>query len=533
MQKGYTIPILAVLLVLAAGVSAVSAVTLTVGDVNLATDGTTADIPLSLDSGSVGLAGYSLAFAIQDSGYAEIVKMNGPSWADPRFCSIEMSTWTMRVVNVKSGGGLTPSLGSVTVRGLPAGLGKKTTLLVTVNEIDDMNGNAISPTVQANKIEVGGKPGAITVNAVQSASPYGVLNALISIDGTSTGKSTPYTFSDIQPVTHTVRVNLSGYIDAEQRIAVESEKTATANFAMDKPATVAVNSNPTGAVITISAVLNNNDIFLNGIPTGTTNTQFKGMPPGSWKVSVDKVGYIPKSTTKTVAQGLTTTFSFTLRTAGNQIPGAITVSTVDVHNKPLPGATPIIDGIPEEDSTTPTPPIQLEPGTHKVTVSMEGYMTPDPVDVNVQSGINTDVKPFVLKSTSVTIIPRILNIGNSKGLFLAWVKLPDGFKAADVDPKSVVCNGATAKMLLRTPLLPRIFVAIFSRGDLDKTISPANSVKFVLSGQRTTKSGNLGFSGVDYIKVINIPIKGKESCDDADKMNWAQLVKNCMPNGFS
>lgn len=543
MQKSYRIPILAVLLVLAAGVCAVSAVQLNVGSVTLANDGSTADITLALDSAPTGgLAGYSLTFTIADPTVAQIVGVNFPGWKDSRFVSSSTGTnnWNMMVADVQRQSGPSPSLGSVTVQGLAAAAGKSTTLTVTVNEMDGMDGNPPATlTVVGGTISVAQPPGSILV----SSTPAG---AEIFVDGndmhvqTVQGGST--TINGLTPQTHEVRVKLAGYVDGVQQVPVPSGGTYTVTFTLQLPVTINLKTTPAGCNVYFT--FGSGSEVSKGPTDATTGTAtYTGNPPGTYTVRVDKTGYLGKSLTRTLSQGATSTFTFTLSPAKNDIPqgtnptpyGFIHVSSEDVNHKSISGATVVVDGVPDLDLQTPATK-QLDKGSHTVTVALEGYLTiSDPWKGTITSGDDKVLDPFVLKLSvpvkKVYILPRVLNIGRGDGKFLAIVRLPDAYKAADVDPKSVFCNWAPADKLIRTKAFPQIFVAIFTRKNLVGVL-PENSVKFTVSGKITTMAGPVGFSGSDSIKVIKLSSKAKEDTDDVDKMIDDTIMKNFMPKGF-
>jgi Tol biopolymer transport system component/PKD repeat protein len=128
----------------------------------------------------------------------------------------------------------------------------------------------------------------------------------------------------------------------------------------------------------------------------------------------------------------------------------------------------------------------------------------------------------VLIPTKTKIVPNSLNIGR-KGYFIAFVTLPKPYNAADVDAKSVVCNGASAEKLIRGKMFPQMFIAIFSRDKL-VNVKPGDKVVLSVTGTITKNGQKLGFSGSDSVKVINKASKVKEDTDDVMKMTDDKIV---------
>ena len=120
----------------------------------------------------------------------------------------------------------------------------------------------------------------------------------------------------------------------------------------------------------------------------------------------------------------------------------------------------------------------------------------------------------------VLIVPNPLNIGRT-GYFLAFVKLPTGYKAADVDTGSVYCEGAKARKLVRIKLFPQIFVGIFSRQDLGNY--PTGTSPMKVRGL-VKKNGEYNpFLGSDNVKVINKKVTTKEDVDNVMTMTDTQI----------
>jgi hypothetical protein len=113
-------------------------------------------------------------------------------------------------------------------------------------------------------------------------------------------------------------------------------------------------------------------------------------------------------------------------------------------------------------------------------------------------------------NSEVKIVPQPLNIGRNS-YFLAIVKLPTDYKAADVDAGSVYCEGAKALKLVRIKLFPQIFVAIFSRQDLGNY--PTGTQEMKVWGLVKKNNNYDSFLGSNNVNVINMKGTTKEDVD--------------------
>jgi hypothetical protein len=143
--------------------------------------------------------------------------------------------------------------------------------------------------------------------------------------------------------------------------------------------------------------------------------------------------------------------------------------------------------------------------------------TPYRVPVNLFFHLEPEQPPVPAR---VLIVPQILNIGRT-GYFLAFVKLPSGYKAADVVEGSVSCEGAPAIRLIRVKLFPQIFVAIFNRKDLQNVQLGDQTMDVV--GTIRKSGGNVLFGGSDTIKVTNKKVTTKEDVDSVMTLTDTQI----------
>jgi hypothetical protein len=122
-------------------------------------------------------------------------------------------------------------------------------------------------------------------------------------------------------------------------------------------------------------------------------------------------------------------------------------------------------------------------------------------------------------SAKVLIVPQPLNIGRT-GYFLAFVKLPTGYKAADVNAGSVYCENKQALKLVRINLFPQIFAAVFNRQDL--AVSTGN-IMMTVRGTIKKNGATVPFSGTTNVNVINKKVTTKEDVDGVMTMPDTQI----------
>ena len=101
---------------------------------------------------------------------------------------------------------------------------------------------------------------------------------------------------------------------------------------------------------------------------------------------------------------------------------------------------------------------------------------------------------------SLTIVPKTINLA-SKGVFLAFGKLPDNYLATGINKNSVMCEGATAKRVITSKRFPHAFGAIFRTAEL-KGVSSGDKVTFTMTGMLTSNGKVLKLKGSDTVRVI-------------------------------
>jgi hypothetical protein len=211
-----------------------------------------------------------------------------------------------------------------------------------------------------------------------SSAPTG---AEISLDGTDTGKETPYTLTSVTAGSHTVSVNLTGYEPASQTVSVSAGSTATASFTLvsippvTQTGSISVSSTPAGA-----------EISLDGTDTGkVTPYTLTSVTAGSHTVSVNLTGYEPASQSVSVSAGSTATASFTLVS----IPPVTQTGSISVSSTPA-GAEISLDGT-DTGKVTPYTLTSVTAGSHTVSGNLTGYK-PASQTVTVTAGATAKVR---------------------------------------------------------------------------------------------------------------------------------------------
>jgi len=288
--------------------------------------------------------------------------------------------------------------------------------------------------------------------------------------------------------------------------------------------TMTISSNVTGAQISILGITGSP-------PLPVTPNTFSGVAPLSYQVGLSANGYYPNSATVKVRAGGTVSQSITLSPVVN---GDNTPYGEIVVNSNPEGANVFIDG--NNIGLTPSD-THIMPGTHKVYVSEDGYQTSAVQSVTIASyspgldrtyNLAFTLTPMKTVTTQDLILPNPLNLADSNGYFVAFVLLPKGYLAANVDPTSVYCDGAPATRLVRTKLFPSVFVAIFQRNAL-VGVSPGNKVTMEVDGVIDKTGGNVLFSGSQVIKVINQKPTSKEDIDKVGQLSDNDVYKNYYP----
>jgi len=122
----------------------------------------------------------------------------------------------------------------------------------------------------------------------------------------------------------------------------------------------------------------------------------------------------------------------------------------------------------------------------------------DPRIMGIAVDIGADECGVPTVPATIDIDPDTLNL-KSKGVFTAYITLPEGYDVADIDMGTVTCEGAPA---VRGVTDGSILIAKFNRQDLNG-VPTGKEVELTVSGNLLDGTP---FTGSDIIRVIS---KGK------------------------
>lgn len=177
--------------------------------------------------------------------------------------------------------------------------------------------------------------------------------ALITLDGSSTGKLTNTVLADIDTGSHTIKLTLVGYKDFETTVTVTGGDTATVNATLESEdyGSLTINSTPTGAFI-----------WLDGSNTDKqTPATIDSLSVGSHTVKLTLANYEEYEETVTIEKDETTTINQTL---------TLKTGTLTVNSTPT-GAAIELDGSPTGQVTNVI--LNVDYGSHTVKLTLDGY----------------------------------------------------------------------------------------------------------------------------------------------------------------
>ncbi|MCX6681833.1 MAG: Ig-like domain-containing protein [Methanoregula sp.] len=258
-----------------------------------------------------------------------------------------------------------------------------------------------------------------------------------------------------------------------------------------------------------------------------TDKLFSNLRPGDYLVTVtpplvNPSGYQAMTKQVTVTSGFRTTAPFTLSTASGKNEATYLIHVVSEPNDAYNAEIWIgpHDGLIEKvPGTTTGDYIATPEGTWDIYVTKDGWKTSGTQTVtvgpdNLEADVTFTLTPLNPVQADVLIVPQPLNIGRS-GYFVAFVRLPTGYKVADVIAESVTCENVQALKLVRLKLFPRIFAAIFRREDMVGIMTPPGPEQVTMDvvGAIKQSGGNPLFRGSNTITVISKPVTTKEATD--------------------
>jgi len=357
----------------------------------------------------------------------------------------------------------------------------------------------------------------------------------------ATKKNIPWTITASTPTNTGYKIRIQS-VDTPTLIAWSTSTFTIVAGTADNIGDVKVSSTPSGATIKIDG----SDKNANGVAYGTSGTTaspkiITGLVAGYHSIRLELTGYYPREGSVTIIKGFPAPIDWTLAEKPTDSNG------VDIDPPPLGGLeiTSSPDGAVVWIGPTGTPPeadygktpalANLPPGWYDVYVTRDNFQQSRTQTVRVQTPtpgrepveVFFELTPNPAVSAKVVIVPPSLNIGR-KGYFVAFVRLPTGYKAADVMEGSVFCENAYAIKLVRLKSFPQIFAAVFRIEDL-VGIKTGNVQMNVGGSIQKSGGGNVLFKGSDTIKVISKKTNTKEAIDDVMTMPDQQIFNRFNP----
>ncbi len=210
-------------------------------------------------------------------------------------------------------------------------------------QVDVPEGKKVTVTRAMRKLPPPPKPGYLTV----ITKPAG---ATVQANGVEIG-TTPIKKFKLDPGYYTIGIYLDGYADVEEEHQIKPRRTLTIRKKLvSRFAILKVTTTPPGATV-----------FLDGEEKGTTPGTFSGLKGGTYKILVSKVGCREVLGEVTLKEGQVTKVHYDIEDA----PGFLTLRV-----RPRK-AHIFIDG--KEVGTGSLTKHALEPGTHEIRITMDGY----------------------------------------------------------------------------------------------------------------------------------------------------------------
>jgi len=145
-------------------------------------------------------------------------------------------------------------------------------------------------------------------NISVSSSPLG---ALVYLDGTSTGTTTPAKIESVTSGSHIVLLKLTGYQDYPQSVTVSDNATSTVSATLTALATTTTEAITNGSIY-VESNPTNAAVYLNTEYQGKTPVTLSNITRGYYRVVVQKTGYQDWSNRISVSLGTRTDVYATL-----------------------------------------------------------------------------------------------------------------------------------------------------------------------------------------------------------------------------
>jgi hypothetical protein len=146
-------------------------------------------------------------------------------------------------------------------------------------------------------------------NISVSSSPSG---ALVLLDNTITGATTPATIESVTNGLHYVTLRLAGYQDYTQSVTVSDNATSTVSATLTAILTTTTTEAITNGSIYVESNPSNAAVFLNTVYQGKTPVTLSNITHGDYRVVVQKTGYQDWSNRISVSIGTRTDVYATL-----------------------------------------------------------------------------------------------------------------------------------------------------------------------------------------------------------------------------
>ncbi|HWQ64068.1 MAG TPA: PEGA domain-containing protein [Methanospirillum sp.] len=203
-----------------------------------------------------------------------------------------------------------------------------------------------------------------TITATLQASP---LNGSISVSSTPSGatvaidgsdiQTTPHTYPEVIPGSHTVTVSKDGYTPYTTPVTVASGAESVVSAVLNQVSTtgsLTVDTYPWGAAI-----------ILNGVVYGITPAHYDAIPTGTYTMQLAKFGYQPVTQTIEISSGKESKVEVALP---RYFPPT---GTLSIRSYPSGGVV-TLDG--DFHGVTPVRIHGINPGSYNVRVSIPGYL---------------------------------------------------------------------------------------------------------------------------------------------------------------
>jgi len=223
----------------------------------------------------------------------------------------------------------------------------------------------------------------ITINVQQPQPTTGSIRvsstpsgAMVYVDEIYQG-TTPLTIPQVAYGSHTVRLTLTGYTDYPVPVTITSGLPYPLNIQLTQSqpssttGSLSVTSTPSGASITVDSVAK-----------GTSPNTITDLSAGTHTVKMMKSGYVNFSGTVTVIAGKTQPLNVNLVSGSQPGPSPTGSTPTPTPYQPVGGGSIIVTSNPsgtnvyldgQSSGTTPLTIPNVNPGTHTILLTMQGY----------------------------------------------------------------------------------------------------------------------------------------------------------------